>query len=233
MAVKGKREALKIIKPIETHRDLCFSLAEAKGTNFIEVPLGSVWLNKDGLGVADVISIKCSYVKFIVDIFECKVTRNDFIQDLNSKKYEKYLSYCNRFYYACLAGITTAEEMPPDVGLIIMGENGWRTVKAAKRRINDIPQEALLSMLFFKGRVYNNRRIELSNNFYGVHALHRSELKGFGKKIQDMILKYNDIELKFSNLLYEYTESLNISDDERRKIREEWKNLTYLSKNRR
>ena len=57
-----------------------------------------------------------------------------------------------------------------------------------KKRVVDIPKEALLSMLFFKGRVYNNRRIELSNNYYGVHALQRSQLKGFGKKIQDMIL---------------------------------------------
>jgi hypothetical protein len=220
-------------KPIETHRDLCFSLAEAKGTNFIEVPLGSVWLSKEGLGVADVISIDYSYVKFIMNIFECKVTRSDFIQDLKSKKYEKYLPYCNRFYYACLSGITIAEEMPPDVGLMIKGDDGWRTVKAAKKRVVDIPQEALLSMLFFKGRVYNSRRIELSNNYYGVHALQRSQLKGFGKKIQDMILNYNDLELRFRNLLYEYTESLNVSDDERRKIKDEWKNLTYLSKNRR
>ena len=48
-----------------------------------------------------------------------------------------------------------------------------------------------------------------------------------------MILNYNDIELKFSNLLYEYTESLNVSDEERKRIKDEWKNLTYLSKNRR
>ena len=233
MAVRGKRGVLKTIKPIETHRDLCFSLAEAKGSKFIEVPLGSVWLSKDGLGVADVISINYSYVKFVMDIFECKVTRSDFIQDLNSKKYEKYLPYCNRFYYACLTGITTAEEMPPEVGLIVMGENGWRTVKAAKKRIVDIPQEALLSMLFFKGRVYNNRRIELSNNFYGVHALHRSQLKGFGKKIQDMILKYNDLELRFRNLLYEHIESMNAPADEKKRIREEWENFTYIHKTRR
>ena len=233
MAVRGKREALKIIKPIETHRDLCFSLAEAKGTNFIEVPLGSVWLSKDGLGVADVISIDYSYVKFIMNIFECKVTRSDFIQDLKSKKYEKYLPCCNRFYYACLAGITTADEMPPDVGLIVKGENGWKTVKAAKKRIIDIPQEALLSMLFFKGRVYNKRRIELSNSYYGVHTLHRSQLKGFGKKIQDMILKYNDLELRFRNLLYEYIESMNVSTDEKKRVREEWENFTYIHKTRR
>jgi hypothetical protein len=223
---------LKKVKPSETHRELCFSLAEAKGTNFIEVPLGSVWLSKEGLGVADVISIDCSYVKFIVNIFECKVTHSDFIQDVKSKKYEKYLPYCNRFYYACLEGVATVDEVPKEVGLMVKGEKGWRTVRAPKKRDIDIPKEALLSMLFFKGRVYNDRRIKLSNN-YTVHTLQRSQLKGFGKNIQDMILNYNDLELRFRNLLYEYTESLNVSDEERKRIKDEWKNLTYLSKNRR
>jgi hypothetical protein len=48
-----------------------------------------------------------------------------------------------------------------------------------------------------------------------------------------MILNYNDLELRFSNLLYEYTESLNVPDDERKRIKEEWENFIYLSKNRR
>jgi hypothetical protein len=48
-----------------------------------------------------------------------------------------------------------------------------------------------------------------------------------------MILNYNDLELRFSNLLYEYTESLNVPDDERKRIKDEWKNLTYLNNNRR
>lgn len=215
---------------IETHRELCFSLAEAKGTNFIEVPLGSVWLNKEGLGIADVISFDCSYVKFIVNIFECKISRSDFLNDLNSKKYEKYLPYCNRFYYACLKDVALVDEIPSGVGLMVKGENGWRTIKASKKRNVDIPQEALLSMLFHKGKVYNDRRIKLSHS-YGVHTLSRSQLKGFGKKIQNMILNYNNLELKFNNLLYEYTESLNVSDNEKKKIREEWKNFTYLKKN--
>ncbi len=230
MTLRKKRiiePKLKPLKNIETHRELCFSLAEAKGTNFIEVPLGSVWLSKQGLGIADVISFDYSYVKFCVNIFECKVTRADFIQDLKSKKYEKYLAYSNRFYYACLAGIASANEIPDNVGLMIKGENGWRTIKAAKKRNVIIPQEALLSMLFFKGRVFNDRRIKLSNSYTGVHTLHRSELKGFGKKIQDIILNYNNLQLKFNNLLYEHTESLNIPDDEKKKMKEMWENMDF------
>lgn len=229
---KNTKPAIK--QPITTHRELCFNLAAAKDTNFVEVPLGSVWLHDktSAFGIADVVTIKPSYTRFLLDIYECKVSRQDFLSDLNRKKYEKYLPYCNRFYYACLKGVANKEEMPPNVGLIIMGDNGWSTVKAAKKRDVDIPTDAMLSLLFFKGRVHNQRRINIAYNgyYYGARTLRKKELKGLGKRVQEALLNYSDLELKFSNLLYEYTESLNVNDAERKKIREEWKKRTYIKK---
>lgn len=40
MGVKGNRSRTKKKKNKFTHRDLCFDLAAAKATNYIEVPLG-------------------------------------------------------------------------------------------------------------------------------------------------------------------------------------------------
>ena len=133
---------------IKTHRELCFSLAEAKNTDFIEIPLGSVWLdrNSGSFGVADVITIKPSYTRFVLDIYECKTSRNDFLTDLKSKKYEKYLPCCNRFYYACIKGVASKEEMPEGVGLLTIGDKGWKTIKSAKKRNIDIPKEVHLSL---------------------------------------------------------------------------------------
>jgi hypothetical protein len=48
-----------------------------------------------------------------------------------------------------------------------------------------------------------------------------------------MILKYNDLELRFRNLLYEHIESMNAPADEKKRIREEWENFIYLNNNRR
>ena len=92
MGVKGTRNKKKG-KLNFTHRDLCFDLAEAKGTRFIEFPLGSVWLNRrEGPGQADVITIKPSYNRFNTDIYEVKVTRGDLLQDI--KKNANMRSIC-------------------------------------------------------------------------------------------------------------------------------------------
>ena len=87
MGVRGIRGRKKPKnKPVLTHRDVCFDLAMAKGTQYIEVPLGSVWLNYGAVGQADVITIKPSYRRFNLDIYEVKVQRSDFLEDIKSEK---------------------------------------------------------------------------------------------------------------------------------------------------
>ena len=214
-----------------THRELCFDLAEAKGTNFIEIPLGSVWLSRtgDNLGIADVITIKPSYNRFNLDIYECKVTRTDFLKDIRSEKYKKYLPFCNRLYFACTSGLVNKAEIPDNVGLIVRGERGWTTIKQAKKIEQTISQEMLLSLLFFKGRVYNKKRTDISS-IYNLNTINKRQLKGFGKEIRNMILNYNNLELKFRNLLYNVTDDgfeLK-TEEERKKFKEYWENLKYI-----
>jgi len=93
LAVKGNRNKTRDRKEDLnfSHRSLCFDLAEAKGTQFVEVPLGSKFLSYGSVGQADVITIKPSYNRFNLDIFEVKVQRSDFLQDIKSKKYENIM----------------------------------------------------------------------------------------------------------------------------------------------
>ena len=79
---------------VMSHKDACYDLAMAKATRYIEVPLGETWFRERGDnngGNADVIVVKPSYVKFNVDIYEVKVNRSDFLQDIKRGKYKKYL----------------------------------------------------------------------------------------------------------------------------------------------
>ena len=228
MAVKGTRDKPK--KKKFTHRELCFDLAEAKGTRFIEVPLGSKYLSWGEVSQADVITVNPSYNKLNLDIYEVKVSRADFLGEIKKKKYENSLPHCNRFYFALLAGIAKPEEIPEGLGLIVRGENGWSTVKRAKKREIDFSQHTLLSLIFFNGRVYNRRRIELSNNYFGVRGnYNKDRLKGFGTDIKKMIIRYNDLERKFKNLL-NYA-SKGIEDKaEREKFEDDWETKGFLSR---
>lgn len=222
MAVKGKRNQKKN-KLNFTHRELCFDLAQAKGTNFIEVPLGSVWLNRfEGPGQADVITVKPSYNKFNLDIYEVKVARSDLLNDIKSEKYKKYLPHCNRLYFAIKSGICEKSEIPDDVGLIIRGENGWKTIKTAKKRDVEFNQEMLLSLIFFRGRVYNPKRNKMANEFR-VDSTRKDNLKYIGKKIRDKILNYNILLLNYRNLLYYATKKIPfISASEKEAFEDKW-----------
>jgi hypothetical protein len=212
-----------------THRDACFSLAEAKATRYIEVPLGSVWLNRGSLGQADVITVKPSYNRFNLDIYEVKVTRSDFLQDIKRGKYKKYLPFCNRLYFAVLDGIAEKDEIPEGIGLIKYGEKGWYTVKAAKKREIEYMEQMLMALAFSNGRIYQQRRIDLSRNYYGVSTIQKSNLKGFGKKIKEMILNYNNLRLKFDNLLYDASKKIPFkSEEERENFIEKWEKRSYI-----
>lgn len=231
MSVKGIRGRKKSKKLVTlSHRDACFDLAIAKGTKYIEVPLGSVWLSYGSVGQADVITVKPSYNRFNLDIYEVKVQRSDFLQDVKKKKFEKYLPHCNRLYFAVLEGVAKKEEIPDDVGLIVKGKNGWHTVKAAKKREIKPSQKMLMALAFSNGRVYQQRRIDLSNNYYGVkHTTDKSRLKGFDKDIKEMILNYNNLELKFKNLLYEASKKIPFkSEKEREEFEDRWEKESYI-----
>ena len=230
MGVKGKRNIKRKEKLNFTHRELCFDLAIAKGTRFIEVPLGSVWLNSfDGPGQADVITIKPSYNRFNLDIYEIKVSRSDLLNDIKSGKYKKYLPHCNRLYFAVKQDICNKEEIPEGVGLIVRGDRGWKTVKSTEKREIEPSIEMLQALVFFNGRVFNKKRIELSKMNTVLRKVDKTRLKGIGKEIKQTILKYNDLELKFRNLLYVASDKIKFkTQKEKEDFEDYWENKTYI-----
>ena len=97
-------------------------------------------------GRADVVAIKPSYANKDCRIYEVKNNRTTFNNDA---KYEKYFDVCHRMYIACPKGLISKDELPPNIGLIVRGENGWYTVKAPKRNYpKDFNIDFILSLLY-------------------------------------------------------------------------------------
>ncbi|MBP2635531.1 MAG: hypothetical protein H6Q72_1438 [Firmicutes bacterium] len=139
------------------HDEVAADLAKAVGpTPFLSVPLGSVWMDKIQVGqhpgLADVITIKPSYTRFCLSIFEVKVTRSDFLGDIRAEKWKRYLPHCHRFYFATLPEVAKKDDIPSEAGWIVKGPNSWTYRKAAPARDIMIPENTLLSMLFVKER---------------------------------------------------------------------------------
>jgi len=189
-----------------THRKLCEDLAQTKGTKFFEVPLGPIWQSYSHNGnsqIADVITVKPSYTRFILDIYECKISRADFLSDIRSEKWKGYLQHCNRFYFALLSGIATKEDIPDEAGLIVHGDKGWTTVKAAPKREVIIPATTMMSMLFKKQSQDNfERRSYIAYYAESRYTQNKTGLKKIlNPKVRKALEFYDKYQWRIEDLL--------------------------------
>jgi hypothetical protein len=182
------------------HNQLAEDLANVKGTNFLDVPLGSVFLENPQR--ADVLEVKKSYTRFCVSIYEVKISRADFQSDIRSGKWQGYLDHCHRFYFAVPSGMVTKDEIPPEAGLIVRGETGWSTIKAARPREVEILYTALLSLLFSKQR-FNHANLHRTRLLNLIHWNKDKELlKTLGQQIGNALR--NEQEYQNLKRRYEY-----------------------------
>lgn len=210
-----------------THAELLHNLAEAMESPYIECHLGSPWLaqaagdaekikaistgdysaiHKKNISVpiADLIKFNPSYNRMCFRIYEVKASRDDFLGELRSGKWKKYLPYCHRFYFAVAPGVAVAGEMPPGVGLYTYNneKKTWVCSKGAKTRDIVFDVRMLQAMIFYKQKVVNRRRFE-------TWQMHRSK----------------DARRKLKELGYNYAECIAIA--RRKKEKNHEKTNTY------
>jgi hypothetical protein len=143
----------------DAHRDLQVDLStylqNVGYLTFTEIQLpGAEDLQSQtwGSGRADVVALKPhQYVRFSLQVYDVKVSRSDFLRDVNGNKWRQYLRVCHRFYFALPSGIVKTAEIPEEAGLIVKGEHGWRTVKGPSPNKPDSLNMAVILALLFRG----------------------------------------------------------------------------------
>lgn len=96
-------------------------------------------------GWVDVAAAKPSWTSFNVTGYEIKVSRSDFLSDVRSGKFRRYLDFFHRFYFATPAGMMKKDEVPQGMGLIVRSENGWSGVVGPS--VMTVEEGALKQML--------------------------------------------------------------------------------------
>jgi len=143
-----------------TGKTLAEDLAKSKDSQqwmtWVQIPLGSVFMSNGHIPRADVIAVRKSYTNPTFIIYEVKISRSDFLADVNKGKYRTYFQDCAQFYFATPSGLVKKEEVPEDTGLILRGDNGWHVVKAAPRREQKLDEQLLLKLLM---RGYENHLV--------------------------------------------------------------------------
>lgn len=98
--------------------------------------------------------------------YEIKVNRSDFMSD---KKWNRYLKYCNEFYFVAPKGVIEPDEVPKEAGLMRVASTGtrlWRE-KVAPRRSVEIPESLFRYILM--------SRVIISDGGYRAENLNRKE----------------------------------------------------------
>jgi len=138
------------------HQNLEYDLAShlrqsGKRTVFGQPNIGSRWLTGGRMGIPDVLTIECSFVKPHITVYEVKGERSDFQRDISSGKWRRYLEICNRFYFAAPKGLVKREEIPAEAGLIVKGDKSWTSVKSPPHRGDIEIEESMWLALLFEG----------------------------------------------------------------------------------
>ena len=197
---------MKFSNEYDLQLDLAKFLRECGYLTFTEIEI------KGGRGGrADVVAVKPSYANKDCRIYEVKNNRYSFEKDL---KYTKYLDVCHRMYIACPKGLIDKNEVDPRVGLIYRNENGWYTVKAAKRNHpKDFNIDFVLSLLYrgyeetlqqrrLRDRIIAEDNATLKEQAYKIgyeiaRRLDRdkeTQVEAWVKEVGDLFKKYLNIE---------------------------------------
>lgn len=134
-----------------THTALVEDLARSR------IGIGEAVVTEMGLGLryihaggfVDVASFRLSWTHGRLVGWEVKVSRADFRADVRARKWERYVKYFDRFFFAAPVGMLKRDEIPEGCGLAVRGSASWSTIKASRlpRRSPEDRRHALHALL--------------------------------------------------------------------------------------
>jgi hypothetical protein len=97
-------------------------------------------------------------------IFEVKARREDFVGELRSEKWRKYLPYCTRFDFVTTPDICSKDEIPAEAGWLVLEDGNFKRRKRAQVRKAEVPDWFLMKVALWRapnmpiGRAWQERQ---------------------------------------------------------------------------
>lgn len=154
------------MKPVIVTAQIILKLLLRKHSDDVCVPEcknGQSFVKEGTMKKFDLWTMKRSYSKPMVCIYEIKVNRQDFLRD---DKWQTYLPYCNNFYFVALAGIIDPAEVPADSGLLLSSKNGTRLFckkKAPHRTDVEIPKSLFEYIVMTRAKIVKSTYTDTDN----------------------------------------------------------------------
>lgn len=142
-----------------------------------------VWTNTQlgpsGSPRPDVFTIDKSYANFKADAYEIKVTVSDLRHDITAGKWQKYMQFAHRVWFAFPRGLVPVAEIPRECGIILLGDGGWRAArKPVAQVLPTLPRDAWLKLLIesFPNSAVGHRTAPRMANDWTVQRAIREKL---------------------------------------------------------
>lgn len=146
-------------------RDLAMHVLSTKRLVWCDMQLGP-----SGSPRPDVYALDKSFAHPRAITYECKVSVADFRADVTAGKWQSYLRFSSGVYFAAPAGLLRKEDVPTGCGLIVRGDEGWRTLRAPTLQPFRMTQNVCLKLLI-DGRENEVRPAEKrERSTYGAQA---------------------------------------------------------------
>ena len=131
----------------------------------------------------DVFTMKKSYTNPTPISYEIKISRSDFLSDINSAKWQRYLKFSGGVIFAVPKGLITKNEVPFECGLMIRNEETWRTLKRAKPGTGrpDFPE--MMKMLIDGVGRERGKPLPVQLRTMSAYKEHKGITKSLGKEI--------------------------------------------------
>jgi hypothetical protein len=111
----------------------------------LRAKVGDDWV----MAMPDVFSIRNTTVEDYLEpvVHEIKVRRADLLSDLKREaKRAAYLQLCGECWYVIREGIARPDEIPPECGVIVAGDNLLDVARPAPRRAMKLPFQAWMAL---------------------------------------------------------------------------------------
>lgn len=105
-------------------------------------------LGPSGSPRPDVYTVAKSFSRFAADAYEIKVTASDLRRDTTSGKWQSYLPFEHRVWFAFERGLAPVEEIPRACGVMLRSPTGWRAArKPVSQALPTLPRYAWVKLV--------------------------------------------------------------------------------------
>lgn len=131
-----------------THDELQDDLATHLRGNTDRMVWCNLQMGPSGSARPDVFTVARSFAKFQADVYEIKISVADLRKDTTSGKWQKYLQFAHRVWFAFPAGLVPHEEVPRQCGIMVRHDKIWRPArKPVSQHLASLPHDAWLKLL--------------------------------------------------------------------------------------